>query len=171
MRQLDDSLINKFYSRQIKIPEIGREGQLKLLNSALWVSTDDSISEFLVFLCASIGFGKIFLKDPDKYDELKLRTPFLSIKSFDNIDGFDRLYILGKLDIGLSNRANTFYVNFRKREDFITVVFSKHFEFWDFDVEDIILQKMIACILTAEITKHIVNDEAEKVVNIEFKEV
>lgn len=141
------------------------------MNCALCLSTNDNISEFLTFLCASIGFGKIFVKNPDEYAELKLRNPFLNVEKFDNIRDSSRLYIVGKSDIKISNRTNVFYINFRKKADLITVAFSKEFEFWDFEEEDIITQRMIACILAAEVTKHIVNDEKEKIIDIEFKEV
>ena len=168
-------LIDKFYSRQIKIPEIGETGQIKIMSSALLVNTYDTISKDVIFLCASIGFRTIFLRDPDDYREnLKIRNPFLNVEKIEDLDfaKFERLYIIGnnKRTSFFSNKG-VFHVNFKKDDTTTVISFSKYFEFWKYDTKNTVDKRMLACILTSEIVKHIVDDEFEKVVEIEFPEV
>jgi len=171
MKNIDPKLINKFYSRQIKIPEIDVNGQEKINKSGLFQFEEDIVSNFVVFLCVSIGFGTLLSRSfKNYYNDLKLRNPILGIKKVEevNLKEFEKIYVFGKTKIDSLDTPNIFHINLRKEGKKIEIEFSKKFKHWIHDIKNSVDGRMLACILTAEIVKHILEGEKEMRVELEL---
>lgn len=175
MKNVDLRLINKFYSRQIKIPDIDFKGQEKINKSGLLQVEEDPVLNFTTFLCISIGLGTLIFRDhKNYYNDLKLRNPILKIKRIEeiNLKELERVYVLSKSKANLDsfNISNIFYVNLIKNDKKIQIEFSKSFKYWSHDIKCNVDGRILACLLTAEIVKHILESKGETKVTLDLPE-
>jgi len=69
------------YSRQIILPEIGEEGQLKLSNAKVAVVGAGGLGSHVLYNLASAGVGNIKIIDPDVVDITNLNRQILHFES------------------------------------------------------------------------------------------
>ena len=70
------------YSRHFQLPEVGKEGQIKLKNSSVLCIGSGGLGSPAIMYLAAAGVGKIGIIDPDTVDTTNLQRQILHSESF-----------------------------------------------------------------------------------------